>query len=212
MYFWWPIVYTYLLLVNQSVRMELFDSLFFIHTSKRWPKFYKYHLFMFVVFEGLFWQKTSPFLTSSIQVPPLLHEFYGLFCLFFSSSWAWIYLRDNLWLHVHVLLVTYTSWLWHILYIKKILMFYSVNIPPHFLPHVHDLVCTLVIFMVYFVFLLLDELILRDILWLRAHTSGDLFCTGTSSWWPILYIRNFLIALSLHLTPNVYLFSISTNS
>ena len=41
-YFWWPIVYTYLLLVNQSVRMELFDGLFFIHTSQSWPKSYKY--------------------------------------------------------------------------------------------------------------------------------------------------------------------------
>ena len=37
-------------------------------------------------------------------------------------------------------------------------------------------------------------------------------CTGTSSWWPILYIRNFLMALSLHITPNVDLFSISTTS
>ena len=39
-YFWWPIVYTYLLLVNQSVRMELSDGLFFTHTSQLWPKSY----------------------------------------------------------------------------------------------------------------------------------------------------------------------------
>ena len=32
-YFWRPIVYTYLLFVNQSVRMEHFDGSFFIHTS-----------------------------------------------------------------------------------------------------------------------------------------------------------------------------------
>ena len=40
-------------------------------------------------------------------------------------------------------------------------------------------------------------------LWLRARTS---------SWSPLLYIRNFLMALSLHIPPNVYLFFISTNS
>ena len=73
-YFWWPIVYTYLLMVNQSVRMKLFDGLFFIHTSERWLKSYKYHLFMtyFVVFGGLFSTQTSPCLTYSMQVPPLL--------------------------------------------------------------------------------------------------------------------------------------------
>ena len=110
----------------------------------------------------------------------------------------------------------YTSWWCRILYIRKILLYDSVNIPRHFLcilPHVDDLVYTLVIFMAYFVyFLLLGELILRDILWLRARTFGDLFCTRTSSWWPILYIRNFLMALSLHIPPNVDLFSVSTNT
>ena len=48
-----------------------------------------------------------------------------------------------------------------------------------------------------------------DILWVRARTFGDLFCTRTFSWWPILYIRNFLMALSLHIPPNVEQFSVS---
>ena len=110
----------------------------------------------------------------------------------------------------------FTSWWCLILYIRKIFMYDSVNIPRHFLcilPHVHELVYTLVIFMAYFVyFLLLGELILRDILWLRARNFSDLFCTRTSSWWPILYIRNFLITFSLHIPPNVDLFSVSTNT
>ena len=35
-----------------------------------------------------------------------------------------------------------------------------------------------------------------------APTSGDLFCTHTSSWWPILYIRMFLKAYSEYIPPH----------
>ena len=157
------------------------------------------------------------FISTSYCLVCTLQNFtaYFVYFLFFGEI-----MGDFLWLTCAYsfvdLFCTYTSWWGRILYIRKILMYDSVNIPPHFLcilSHVHYLVCTLVIFMAYFVyFLLLGELILRDILWRRARTSGDLFCTYTSSLWPILYIKNFLMALSLHIPPNVDLFSVSTNS
>ena len=37
-----------------------------------------------------------------------------------------------------------------------------------------------------------------------ARTSGYLFFTHTSSWWPVLYIREFLKALSAHEVPHVW--------
>ena len=40
------------------------------------------------------------------------------------------------------------------------------------------------------------------ILWLRARTSGDLLCTYTFFWWPILYTNNFLTAYYAHIPPN----------
>ena len=40
------------------------------------------------------------------------------------------------------------------------------------------------------------------ILWLRARTSGELLCTYTFFWWPILYTRNFLMAYYVHIPPN----------
>ena len=145
------------------------------------------------LFDWLFYTQTTP-------CWPILSKYYLFLTIFYTSDL------------ICPILGTYSLYKenFNVLFCKHTSSFFMYS---QLVPHVHDLVCTLVIFMVYFVyFLLLDEIILRDILWLRARTSGDLFCTGTSSWWPVLYIRNFLMALPLHLTPNVDLFSISTNS
>ena len=47
-YLWWLIQYKNLRLVTYSIyiSMELFDCLFFTHTSLCWPIFCKYHIFM----------------------------------------------------------------------------------------------------------------------------------------------------------------------
>ena len=69
-------------------------------------------------------------------------------------------------------------------------------------------VCTLLNFTSYFVYLLLlGEHIIRWMIFYGLHvhivsysmatytrTSGDLFCIHTFSWWPILYIRIFLMS------------------
>ena len=110
-----------------------------------------------------------------------------LFCIYFSLV--------GLFLHF---MATCTSLWWCILYTSHLLVTYSVRrvvFEGLFCTHTspcltcslrvplrHDLVCILLIFMANFVyFLLLGELILGDILWLRARPSGDLFCTHNFS-------------------------------
>ena len=46
----------------------------------------------------------------------------------------------------------------------------------------------------------------------RACTSGDLFCTHSSSWWHTLYWGNVLMVYFVHIPPHVDLNSISTSS
>ena len=46
-------------------------------------------------------------------------------------------------------------------------------------------------------------------IYIEKRTSGDLFCTHTSTWWPILYKELFIGSFCTH-TTQVDLFSIST--
>ena len=73
---------THLLFVTYSVHKELFDGLFYRHTSQYWPKSYKYHFFMT-------WFVIHLFMYTS--------NFHGLFCSFSSPRWTNFYLRDIFW-------------------------------------------------------------------------------------------------------------------
>ena len=110
------------------------------------------------------------------------------------------------------------SW-WPILYSWIILkVLFCTHISPCLtysllVPHPLDLVCTVVA--------LLFSLFASpwwayhhviDILWLRALTSGDLFCTYPLSWWLFLFKMSHSMAYSVYIPPCVYLFYISTTS
>ena len=145
-----------------------------------------------------------------VHIPPnvdLKSDFYGLSCLFSSLWWANLYfhiLRPNarssgdlfwtygtFWLlflntPVHVdLLSIITTYSWPSLYTSQFYVLFCIFTSPWWAYHY-----------------------MGDILWITcACSSGDLFCTHTSSLWPIL---NFLTAYSEHTNPHVYVFSIST--
>ena len=75
------------------------------------------------------------------------------------------------------------------------------------------LVCRLVTVMAYFVYsYLLVGLIFTYYIVTCERTSGYLFSTYTSSCWPIFFIKNFLIADSIHKPLHGELFSIIKNS
>ena len=110
-----------------------------------------------------------------------------------------------LWLHVYVPLVTYSVhmpplgklfctygsfWSLFCTYTSPYLA-YSLQVPRlHSYSYTSDF-CGL------FLFSSPWAISYRD----RARTSGDLFCTHTSTGWPILYIWNFLMAFCIHTSP-----------
>ena len=139
------------------------------------------------LFDWLFYTQTTP-------CWPILSKYHLFLTIFYTSDLIWpILVTSSLYKeYVNVLFREHTS-------------SFFMNSP--LVRHVHGLVCTLVIFMVYFVyFILLDEIILRDILWLRARTSGDLFCTYTFFGDLFCTQGTFLMALPLHLTLLVWYF------
>ena len=162
-FLWWPILYTYILLVTYSA---LFDGLFCTHICPCWHIFYKYLL-------------------------PILYtiDFYGLFCLFYSFWRAYIYLRyfmtcTYLWwsiLYTSLIFVTYS------LHIELFKFWFCVETSQCFtyflqVLALNDLVCTLLIFRTYSVHIhsLFDILYTRNILMdysVHIPSLGFLFCT-----------------------------------
>ena len=118
---------------------------------------------------------------------------HSLYTCDFQASFVFLLFLGGLMLHVHVNLVTYsvnTTSSWLSLYTSDVnSLLFSLFASPWWAYH-HVI----------------------DILWLRALTSGDLFCTYLLSWWRILFIRNHSMAYSVHIPPCVDLFSISTTS
>ena len=88
---------------------------------------------------------------------------------------------------------------WPILYMPKFLIAYFVHINPLNSIRTTSSWSDLYISDFYgqFYLLLLDRIFFTYFLASCAPTSGDLYCTHTSSWWPILYTRKFLKAYSL---------------
>ena len=147
-----------------------------------------------------------------------------LFCTHTSTWWPILYMRIIVTLWIIFFYLTSFFFTYFMAYRSEDLFTYSVQLPPiytfnppfftYFLwvPLLHDLVCTHETFMAYFVYLYLLGLIFTYFMGTSAHTSCDLFCTHTSSWWPILYTRNFLIAYSVNIPPYVDLCRISVRS
>ena len=127
-----------------------------------------------------------------------VHQWFLWSPLFIYFSLVGSYLHI-LWLRARTsgdLFCTYTFFWWPILYTRNFLMAYYEHIPPNadliyikYVPPLHDLLCTLMIFMDYFVhFLLFGELIFTcHILRPNARSSGDLFCTYVTFWLLFLY-------------------------
>ena len=148
-----------------------------------------------------------------LNIPPL-HDLvctlvtYGLFCLFTSPLWVYVYVIDTLWFHVQIPLVTY-----------------SVHITPHAVhkklfdglfntPTLHELfsisttsLSPSLYIRDFFVLICLLTSPWRPYVYMklfssyvRVRTSGDLFCTFTSSYWSILYKWNFYCLFFTHNT------------
>ena len=112
--------------------------------------------------------------------------FYGLFCIFISPCWAYLFIFYScvcLSLLKRYFMTTY--------------LFFMTN-------SVH--------IVYYFVYLLLlGGIIFTFSGWLRARLSGDVFCTHTSYGWRILY-EGIFQAYSVHISSHVWLFSTRTTS
>ena len=133
------------------------------------------------------------------------NEIYGLFYLFTSPWWAYVYISNIAWPHDYLHLMTYSVLLPSLVDLCCVwlifLMAYSVHFPPV------DLYSTRTTsswsnlytsdFYGQFYLLLLGRIFFTYFLATCARTSGDLCCTHTSSWWPILFTRKFLKAYSL---------------
>ena len=141
-----------------SVHQKLFDGIFYTHTSQHCPIFY---------------------------VQPL----HDLVCIVLAFVAYFVYfllgeLRDILWLHLHVTLVTYSVHNEFLYTYFPMFDLFSISTTSS-LPNLYNLT-----FMVYFVYLLLlGELIFTWEIF-NIYTcmySGDLFFAHTSSWWHILY-------------------------
>ena len=155
-YTWWPILYTCLLfLMAYSVHIPPHVGLFSISTT----------------------YSSSNFYTCA---------FYGLFCIFISPCWAYLFIFYScmcLSLLKRYFMTTYLF-----------LMTNSVHI------------------VYYFVYLLLlGGLIFTFTGWLRARLSGDVFCTHTS-YGDVFCTKGFFKAYSVHTPSNVWLFSTRTTS
>ena len=133
------------------------------------------------------------------------NEIYGLFCLFTSPWWAFVYMSDISWLHEYLHLMTYSVLLSSLVDLFYVwINFWWLNL--YTSPQV-DLYSTRTTsswsnlytsdFYGQFYLLLLGRIFLTYFLATCARTSGDLCFTHTSSWWPILYTRKFLKANSL---------------
>ena len=155
-YFWWPILYTYLLLVTYSLHLEVFKGLFCTSLCL----IYSVHVFV----------------CTSVICTSYFVYFVSLGELIFT--WHIYYL--------HVLLVTYSVQ-------KDFLTAYSVHIPPYV-----DLN-----FFFYGLFFIFTSPWWAYFYIYNARMSADLICTPTLSWWPILYICNFLKAYSVYILPHV---------
>ena len=157
-FIWWPILYIYLLLVNYSVHQKLFDGIFYTHTSQHCPIFY---------------------------VQPL----HDLVCIVLAFVAYFVYfllgeLRDILWLHLHVTLVTYSVHNEFLYTYFPMFDLFSISTTSS-LPNLYNLT-----FMVYFVYLLLlGELIF----------TWEIFNIYTCMylWWPILCTYLFLVTYSV---------------
>ena len=90
------------------------------------------------------------------------------------------------------LFCTHTSSWWPILYIRNFLKAYSVHIPSHIW--------------------LFSKRHLYLWCFMSTCAPGDLFCTHTTSWWPILYTWWFFMVPSVHIPPHVDLNSVSAKS
>ena len=117
-YLWWSILYTYVDWVTYSVHMEFFDGFLytyhpthfmslFIYYCLLWPilyievKIWSFYMGDIYIRTLLWW----PILyTCPLLVTYSVHRehfstllFYGLFCIFISPWWAYLYLRNILW-------------------------------------------------------------------------------------------------------------------
>ena len=184
MYLWWPILYTYLVLVNYSVYKEHFDCLIFKYTS--------------LSFTFFSISNTSSWLSLYTC------DFYGLFSSLTCPLWDyvidWYFMATCARTSGDLICTRNFTW-WRILYSWIILQglilytyfplfdLFSISTTssrPSFYSSY---------FMAYFVYLLhLPELIVTYFMatWVLKH--GTPFTTQSIFWWPLLYISNFLMA------------------
>ena len=149
----------------------------------------------------------EPFSISTTSLSPSLYirDFFGLICLLTSSWRAYVYMK-LFWSYVRVrtygdLFCTLTSSYWSILYICNFLIAYFLHTP--FDPFNVSITCSWPSLYTNDVNSLYTSPwwayhYLIDIISLRTLTSGDIFCTNTLSSGSILYVRNYLMAYSVH--------------
>ena len=128
-------------------------------------------------------------------------DFYGLFCIFTSPWWAYVYI-------FYVYMCTYL-W-WHTAFTCHLLLTYSVCMEHSDCPFLHTppqvdwfSISTTsswpTLYTSIFYDLFVHWLVVREII-----LSSDIYgymCTNL--WWPILYIRNFLMSYTLYIFPHV---------
>ena len=158
LYLWWPILYTYVHFCTYGT----FDGLFCTNTSSCLPIFY---------------------------VPPL---HYVICTLVTFMANLYIYICLGLSLHIYGYMCTYLCW--RILYTYLLLIIYSVHralfdglfctltspclIYSLQVPRLDDLVCSLVsLWSILYIYFSLERYFMTTC----ARTSGELFCTHTSS-------------------------------
>ena len=154
-YFWWPILYTYLLSVTYSVHTEVFKDLFttflcliysvhvFVWTSVIFTSYFVYFVLLGeVIFTWHIYYLHVLQVTYSVQKGLLnglfcthtptcwsKFSFYDVFSIFTSPWWAYFYIYNARMSADLICTPTLSSW--PILYIWKFLKAYSVYILPH---------------------------------------------------------------------------------
>ena len=199
---------------------------YFVHEWFLWHLLFIFFYVLGISLHILWPYVHVPLLTYSVHilphvwhVPPLHDLVYTLeifmayfvhFLLVGEPIFTWIFYD-----YLCVPLVTYSLHIPLFGYICYFLMVYSVHIPPRrfIFYNYHLFMYTREFYGLFCIFASPwgAYLYMGDILWLSCERSwGDLFCTLTSCWWRIFYIRKILIDYCVNISPHFYLFSLST--